>query len=126
MRPLTALDVSLHLLFPTFSQFSEALNVELSGTGVHVQCQVPLFVATKLAKIKRASLFVPSPAGYARAAVAAIGYEALLSPFWAHAIQIWLMSALPDWLVARYVILPMHKSIRAAGLKKDAAAAKST
>lgn len=97
--------------------------MELSDTGVHVQCQVPLFVATKLAKIKRASLFVPSPAGYARAAVAAIGYEALLSPFWAHAIQIWLMSALPDWLVARYVILPMHKAIRKAGLKKDAAAA---
>ena len=34
-----------------------------------------MFVATKLAKIKRASLFVASPTSYARAAVAAIGYE---------------------------------------------------
>ena len=39
------------------------------------QCQVPMFVATKLAKIKAASLFVASPSAYARAAVAAIGYE---------------------------------------------------
>ena len=41
------------------------------------QCQVPMFVATKLARIKSASLFVASPSGYARAAVAAIGYEVL-------------------------------------------------
>ena len=34
-----------------------------------------MFVATKLAKIKRASLFVASPNSYARAAVNAIGYE---------------------------------------------------
>lgn len=34
-----------------------------------------MFVATKLAKIKAASLFVASPSAYARAAVAAIGYE---------------------------------------------------
>ena len=39
------------------------------------QCQVPMFVATKLAKIKAASLFVASPSAYARSAVAAIGYE---------------------------------------------------
>ena len=34
-----------------------------------------MFVATKLAKIKHASLFVASPNSYARAAVNAIGYE---------------------------------------------------
>jgi hypothetical protein len=44
-------------------------------------------VATKLAKIKHTSLFVPSPASYARAAVAAIDYEALCSPFWTHALS---------------------------------------
>ena len=53
--------------------FSRALNYELKGKGIHVQCQVPMFVATKLAKIRKSSLFVASPEGYARAAVAAIG-----------------------------------------------------
>ena len=53
--------------------FSRALNYELKGKGIHVQCQVPMFVATKVAKIRKSSLFVASPEGYARAAVAAIG-----------------------------------------------------
>ena len=57
------------------AMFSRALNYELKSKGVHVQCQVPMFVATKLAKIKNTSLFVPSTTAYAKAAVAAIGYE---------------------------------------------------
>ena len=105
------------------AMFSKALNAELKSNGIHVQCQVPLFVATKLAKIKRASLFVASPSGYARAAVASIGYESLVSPFWSHAIQIWLLNVLPEWIVTNFVMLPMHKGIRAAGMKKDAKAA---
>ena len=104
------------------AMFSKAMNAELASFGIHVQCQVPLFVATKLAKIKHASLFVASPSGYARAAVACIGYESLVSPFWTHAIQIWLLNALPEWVVTRFVMLPMHKGIRAAGMKKDAKA----
>ena len=47
----------------------------ISFSFLFFQCQVPMFVATKLAKIKAASLFVASPSAYARAAVAAIGYE---------------------------------------------------
>ena len=60
------------------AMFSRALNAELAGKGIHVQCQIPLYVATKLAKIKNASLWVASPSDYARAAVAAIGYEVSL------------------------------------------------
>jgi 17beta-estradiol 17-dehydrogenase / very-long-chain 3-oxoacyl-CoA reductase len=73
-----------------------------------------MFVATKLAKIKRASLFVPSPSAYARSAVAAIGYESLLSPFWSHAVQIWLLTNLPESLVTA-VTKSMHLGIRTAG-----------
>ena len=87
--------------------FSKALNAELKSSKIHVQCQVPMFVATKLAKIKNASLFVASPSGYARAAVAAIGYEALVSPYWSHALQIWFLTNLPEWMVAMGT-LSMH------------------
>ena len=52
------------------AMFSRALHVKMA-------CTCSAIVATKLAKIKHTSLFVPSPAGFARAAVAAIGYEAL-------------------------------------------------
>jgi len=101
------------------TMFSKALNVELKNSNIHVQCQVPMFVATKLAKIKNSSLFVASPNGYAKAAVAAIGYEDVVSPYWTHALQIWFLTNLPDWLVASGT-LSMHHGIRKAGLKKDA------
>lgn len=66
---------------------------------------------------------------YARAAVAAIGYETVVSPYWSHALQIWALKSLPEWLVAS-LTLSMHHGIRKAGMKKldkqkaeDAAAA---
>ena len=100
------------------AMFSRALNYELNDKGVHVQCQVPMFVATKLAKIKKSSLFVPSPSSYAKAAVRAIGYEVLVSPFWSHAIQIWALMNFPEWIVAR-LTKNMHLDIRRRGMKKE-------
>lgn len=102
------------------TMFSKALNVELEKFNIHVQCQVPLFVATKLAKIRKTSLWVPSPSGYARAAVAAIGYADVTSPYWSHAFQIWALSCLPEWVAAR-IVMNMHHGIRKAGMKKEAA-----
>lgn len=98
--------------------FSRALHHELTQFNIDVQCQVPLFVATKLAKIKKASLFVASPSGYARAAVAAIGYDTVISPFWSHALQMYLLLNLPEYLAA-YITKKMHLDIRKKGMKKD-------
>lgn len=53
--------------------FSRSLNLELRNEGIFVQCQVPYFVTTKLSKLRRASLLIPTPGAYARAAVAWIG-----------------------------------------------------
>lgn len=46
--------------------FTRALHYELKEFGIHVQCQVPLFVTTKLAKLRKTSLLIASPAAYAR------------------------------------------------------------
>ena len=100
------------------AMFSRALHYELKGKGIHVQCQVPLFVATKLAKL-RTSLFTPSPSAYARAAVAAIGYDVVVSPFWLHALQMYIFGCFPEWFVAG-AAKNMHEGIRKRGLKKDA------
>lgn len=102
------------------AMFSKAMCAEYAKFNVHVQCQIPLFVATKLAKIKKTSLFVPSPAGYARSAIAAIGYEPLISPYWSHALQLWFMAVLPEVLVTK-LTYDMHMDIRKKGMKKDAA-----
>jgi 17beta-estradiol 17-dehydrogenase / very-long-chain 3-oxoacyl-CoA reductase len=90
-----------------------------------VQCQVPMFVATKLAKLRKTSLFVASPSSYARSAIAAIGFETVVSPYWSHALQIWALTTLPEFIVAK-ITFDMHKSIRSAGIKKEAKAEAET
>lgn len=99
------------------AMFSKALNEELGGFNIHVQCQVPLFVTTKLAKLKKASFFVPSPANYARSALNAIGYEAVTSPYWPHALQMWLLNSLPEPM-STMITKNMHLDIRRKGMKK--------
>lgn len=99
--------------------FSQSLDSEYRSKGIHVQVQTPLFVATKLAKIRKASLTVPSPAGYAKAAVRFIGYEDSVSPYWSHAFQLYLMSAMHKSLL-HSIVFGMHAGLRKRGLKKKA------
>lgn len=76
-------------------QLTECLADEYASKNVHIQCHVPMFVSTKLAKIRHSSFLVPSPTTYARAAVANLGYETIVSPYWPHALQIWLYQSAP-------------------------------
>lgn len=101
------------------AMFSKVLNSEYGPKGIDVQCQVPLFVATKLAKLKKTSLFVASPTAYARAAVASIGYDDLISPYWSHALQLWLLTALPE-RISTAITFSIHQDIRRRGMKKEA------
>lgn len=94
---------------------SESMNVEMAPKGIHVQCQVPLMVATKLSKVRKASLTVPSPQAYAKAGVGAIGYGAVVSPYWSHKLQLLALSVIPG---SESVVFSMHKGIRARALKK--------
>ncbi|KAK4264990.1 hypothetical protein QN277_026100 [Acacia crassicarpa] len=80
-------------------QFSRCLYVEYKKSGIDVQCQVPLYVATKMASIKRSSFFVPSTDGYARAGMRWIGYEPRCTPYWPHSILWVLAYSLPESLV---------------------------
>lgn len=83
--------------------------------GIHIQCQVPLLVATKLAKIRKASIGTPSPKTYAKYGVAAIGYGAVVSPYWAHKLQLWVLAVVPK---SENFVFAMHKGLRAKALKK--------
>lgn len=103
-------------------KFSRAINAEYRGKGITCQCQVPFYVATKLAKM-RPSLTVPTPTAFVNMAINWVGYpDALVQPFWIHALQGWIMHQIPDFVVAK-VIMAMHLAIRSKGLKKDARAA---
>jgi 17beta-estradiol 17-dehydrogenase / very-long-chain 3-oxoacyl-CoA reductase len=107
-------------------KFSRAINAEYREKGITCQCQVPFYVATKLAKMRK-SLTVPTPTAYVNMAIKWVGYpnDALVSPFWIHAVQGWLMHQLPDFVIAKFIML-MHLGIRSKGLKKDARVANET
>ncbi|KAL3511386.1 hypothetical protein ACH5RR_030787 [Cinchona calisaya] len=81
-------------------QFSRSLHVEYKSRGIDVQCQVPLYVSTKMAsrvaEIEKSSFFVPTAENYVRAAVRRIGYEARCTPWWTHSLQWTFASFLPE------------------------------
>ncbi|XP_043725428.1 very-long-chain 3-oxoacyl-CoA reductase 1-like [Telopea speciosissima] len=100
-------------------QFSRCLYVEYKNSGIDVQCQVPLYVATKMASIRKSSFFVPSTDGYARAAVCSIGYEPRCTPYWPHSLLWGLLYFVPD-SIFDYGRLSFNLKIRNKGQLKDA------
>ncbi|TVU15450.1 hypothetical protein EJB05_38971, partial [Eragrostis curvula] len=100
-------------------QFSRTLYVEYRSKGIDVQCQVPMYVATKMASIRNPGFFSPSPEAYARAAVRYIRYEPVCTPYWTHGVMWFLISLLPE-PVADKIFLDMALDIRTKGRAKEA------
>jgi len=99
-------------------RFSQSLDAEYKGRGVRVQCQVPFYVATKLAKLRK-SLTVPTAKEYVWMSMRWLGHGGVVQPFWLHAFQGWVMKVLPEFIVDK-AVMSMHAGIRKRGLKKDA------
>ena len=70
------------------NQLTRSLDAECAKFGVRVQDQMPMFVATKMSKIRRARLDAPTPAKWAKAAVRQVGYETSRTPYWYHALMV--------------------------------------
>ena len=105
--------------------FSRSLHEEYKGRGIIVQCQAPYFVASKMSRVRSASLATPSPDAWAAAAVAAITSGAPAGstvPYWPHALQDSLLRALPTSALRAYV-MSLHLDLRRRFLKKGEAAA---
>ncbi|GER47315.1 very-long-chain 3-oxoacyl-CoA reductase-like protein At1g24470, partial [Striga asiatica] len=82
-------------------QVSRSLYVEYKQHGIDVQCQVPLYVSTRMASrvayVEKSTVFIPTAEKYVEAAVKLIGQdEARCSPYWAHSLQWFFASMLPD------------------------------
>ncbi|RLN10389.1 hypothetical protein BBJ28_00017561 [Nothophytophthora sp. Chile5] len=97
-------------------QFTLCLAEEYRAKNVVVQAHVPMLVATKLSQISDTTFWVPSPDTYARAAVANLGYETIIAPYWPHALQLWLGENAPTWLSTK-VAMTTNLSLRESALK---------
>uniref|UniRef100_A0ACD5V6H9 Uncharacterized protein n=1 Tax=Avena sativa TaxID=4498 RepID=A0ACD5V6H9_AVESA len=95
------------------AQLSRSLHVEYRAKGIDVQCQVPLFVETKMtlgmsASLKQRGLFLrlmmPTSDEYARAAACQIGHGPLCMPNLVHRLQCCICNFLPDWVLDELVL----------------------
>ena len=108
-------------------RFSESMAAEVGGKsgGVLVQDHIPFFVATKLAKIRKASVFAPSPETWAAASVGSIGRGgAVVVPYFPHKLQAAALALIPGFVWARYKYR-FGVDVRKRALKKAEAKAKA-
>ncbi|KAK2171056.1 hypothetical protein NP493_1109g00073 [Ridgeia piscesae] len=99
--------------------FSRALQTEYRTKGIIIQSVRPFFVSTKLSKIRRANLFVPTPTSYVRSALATIGVETNTFGCMSHAFQNWLYDLVPKPIYDR-LSLSMMVATRKKALKRAA------
>jgi len=99
------------------NKFTEEMNREYNDFGIFFQCQVPLFVASKMSKLRKSSLTVASPEQYAKACRSHFGHPGLVSPFFMHAVILLIFEFVPTYVLEK-IITNMHSSIRKRALRK--------
>ncbi|CAI5463203.1 unnamed protein product [Closterium sp. Yama58-4] len=100
-------------------QFSRSINMEYASKGIDVQVQAPLFVATKMSKIRHASLTCPSPDLYAKHGANWVGQEVRVTPYWAHGVMWGIIYRFPEGLF-NIIRLGQNVDIRKRALAKIA------
>jgi len=99
------------------NKFTEEMNREYNEFGIFFQCQIPLFVASKMSKLRKSSMTVASPEQYARACRSHFGHPGLVSPFFMHAVILLIFEFVPT-VILENIITRMHGSIRKRALRK--------
>lgn len=105
-------------------KFSQELHAEYSPRyNIVVQSQTPLWIATKMASVRRekASIATPLPEVYAKGAVARIGYGSSNAGYWVHDVVVYVQDVLSSVGlrgVLGGLVLKMHEGIRKKGFKK--------
>ncbi|XP_054443103.1 very-long-chain 3-oxoacyl-CoA reductase [Pteronotus mesoamericanus] len=116
MRPVPLITIySASKAFVDF--FSQCIHEEYKSKGIFVQSVLPYFVATKLAKIQRASLMVPFPETFVKSALKTVGLKSRTNGSLMHCLVGSVLSTLPSWLYWK-IVLSANLSIRARYLRK--------
>lgn len=66
---------------------SRGIATEYAHKGIVVQSVLPSYVATKMSKIRKATLMVPSPATYVKGALKTVGVEERTYGYWVHKLE---------------------------------------
>lgn len=108
-------------------QWSTALGGELAPRGVTVELVQSYLVTSAMSKIKRPSMFVPTPKRFVKAVLGKIGraggaqgWAYTSTPFWSHAVMQWALATFVG--LNNEVVVErnkgMHEAIRKRALRK--------
>lgn len=99
--------------------FSQGLQAEYKSKGVIIQSVMPFFVATKMTKIRRATLDKPTPERYVAAEINTVGLRSRTNGYLPHAVMGWVTSSLlPSGILNKYM-MNMGLSQRARHFRKQ-------
>lgn len=99
--------------------FSRGLQAEYKSRGIIIQSVLPFFVATKLSKIRRATLDKPTPERYVAAELNTVGLQSQTNGYLPHAIIGWVSTNLLPTKLLNSHLMGMGLSQRARHLKKQ-------
>ncbi|GAB4840517.1 hypothetical protein Ancab_021286 [Ancistrocladus abbreviatus] len=103
------------------AMLSKCMSLEYKKYGIDIQCQIPLFVATKMIHIRKSSFFIPTAEEFSKASIRWIGYDCVCTPYWTHAVQWALVSLVPDaivsWCLFRYFLILRKRGLRSDSIK---------
>lgn len=125
-EPLLAVYVATKASLATFT---ELLSASYFQKNFVFQCHTPFIVTTKMSKIKKPSLLVPSTEKYVKSAISCIRYASnkhfynffrpIITPYWSHKlIELFALYLIPPDLF-NYFRLTSQKKIRSRYLKKQ-------
>ncbi|XP_038053154.1 very-long-chain 3-oxoacyl-CoA reductase-B-like isoform X2 [Patiria miniata] len=83
---------------------TRALQTEYASKGIIFQSVLPFFVSTKMSKIRRSSITIPTPTAFVRSALATLGIEDRTNGCLSHSIQGWAVDVAPEWLVNKVLV----------------------
>ncbi|KAL1681814.1 hypothetical protein EV122DRAFT_260351 [Schizophyllum commune] len=109
------------------STFSDALGAEVKKDGITVEHVNTYFVVSKLSKIRKPSLFIPTPAPFVRSVLGKIGLACgaaysgrpnTSTPYWSHALMDYAMTLVGVKSIFIEHTHRLHVDIRRRALRK--------
>ncbi|KAI9125559.1 hypothetical protein K1719_002977 [Acacia pycnantha] len=100
--------------------FSKCIGLEYKSKGIDIQCQVPMYVATKMVELLqlKTSLFIPTANDYSKSCIRWFGYkESMCVPYIFHSLQCLLIRMVPHSLLNWY-LMRQYLYLRKRGLAK--------
>eukprot|EP00096_Caligus_rogercresseyi_P008930 TRINITY_DN2927_c0_g1_i1.p1 TRINITY_DN2927_c0_g1~~TRINITY_DN2927_c0_g1_i1.p1 ORF type:complete len:306 (-),score=92.53 TRINITY_DN2927_c0_g1_i1:852-1769(-) len=97
--------------------FTRGLEAEYRSKGITIQCILPGFVASKMSKIRRPSLFAPSPEDFVHSCMRRLGVLSRTNGYWVHDVLTTLLDLLPEFAIQK-IFFAVLGGTRQRALKK--------